>query len=115
MTLLEILLIILVIIIIVFILYWFFQGSSGRISWRRPVESRVDEYLDRRFAEIIDEWGVVRRPAARRFNDERNQALDTDESRISELKDYENEMNGTLTQLEARLDALEKTLDSKKP
>ena len=115
MTLIEALLIILIILIVVFLLYWFFQGSSGRISLRRPVESRVDEYLDRRFAQMIEEWEVLRRPAVRRFREDRNKILDEDEAKITEMREYELEMNGTLSMLEARLDALEKTLDSKEP
>lgn len=53
MTLIEILLIILILLVVDFLLFWFFQGSSGRVSLRRPVESRVDEYLDRRFLDLL--------------------------------------------------------------
>ena len=62
MTLIEILLIILIVLVILFMLFWFFQGTTGRISLRRPVESRVDGALDRRFARLVEDYEVVRRP-----------------------------------------------------
>jgi len=114
MTLIEILLIILIILVIAFLLFWFLYGSSGRVSLRRPVESRVDEYLDRRFAMLVEEWGVVRRPALKRFKEQRNTLLDADEAKIEEMKEFESEFMGNLSDLEARLDALERTFDSKK-
>ena len=114
MTLIEILLIILIILVIGFLLFWFLHGSSGKVSIRRPVESRVDEYLDRRFAMMVEEWGVVRRPALKRFKEQRNEVLDADEVKISEMKEFESDFVDHLTDLEARLDALERTLDSKK-
>jgi len=89
MTLIEILLIILIVLIVAFILFWFFQGSSAKISMRRPVESRVDEYLDRRFAKLIDEFGVVRRPEVKRFKEERNAVFDADEAQIKDLREFE--------------------------
>lgn len=115
MTLVEILLIILILLIIGFLIWWFFQGSSGRISLRRPVESRVDEYLDRRFAQLVEEWGVVRRPAIKRFKEKRNGVLDADEGKIADIKKFESEFVDNLSSLEARLDALERSLDTKKP
>lgn len=114
MTTIEILLIILVVLVLAFLAFWFFQGSSGRISMRRPVESRVDEYLDRRFARLIDEWDIVRRPAVNRFREEQGAVLDSSEARISELKGFETDFNTTLSELEERLDALEKAFDRKK-
>ncbi|MDD3574323.1 hypothetical protein [Methanospirillum sp.] len=114
MTLIEILLIILIILVILFMLFWFFQGTTGRISLRRPVESRVDEYLDRRFARLIEDYEVVRRPKLNRFKDERGTVLDTDAQKIAELKQFENEFTQNLSDLEARLDELEKSFDSKK-
>ncbi|KAF5091490.1 hypothetical protein KHC33_05260 [Methanospirillum sp. J.3.6.1-F.2.7.3] len=114
MTLIEILLIILIVLIVAFLLFWFYQGSSGRVSLRRPVESRVDEYLDRRFAQLVEEWGVVRRPKLKRFKEERGSTLDADEMKIAEVKKFENEFIENLSELEARLDALEKSLESKK-
>ncbi|NLV28245.1 MAG: hypothetical protein GXY48_13990 [Methanomicrobiales archaeon] len=114
MTLIEILLIILILLVVAFLLFWFYQGSSGRISLRRPVESRVDEYLDRRFANLVEEWGVVRRPKVKRFKEKYETILDSDESKIAEMKQFESEFLGNLSSLEARLDALEKSLDTKK-
>lgn len=114
MTLIEILLIILIILVLLFMLFWFFQGTTGRISLRRPVESRVDEYLDRRFARLIEDYEVVRRPKLNRFKDERGVVLDTDAQKIAELKQFENEFTQNLSDLEARLDELEKSFDSKK-
>lgn len=114
MTLIEILLIILIILILLFLLFWFFQGTTGRISLRRPVESRVDEYLDRRFAQLVEDYGVVRRPKLNRFKEERGSALDTDAQKIAEIKQFESGFSENLSDLEARLDALERSFDSKK-
>ncbi len=114
MTLFEILLIILIVLIILFLLFWFFQGTTGRISLRRPVESRVDEYLDRRFAQLVEDYGVIRRPKLNRFKEERGSALENDAQKIAELKQFESEFSQNLSLLEARLDALERSFDSKK-
>ena len=114
MTLIEILLIILIVLIILFLLFWFFQGTTGRISLRRPVESRVDEYLDRRFARLVEDYEVVRRPKLNRFREERGLALDADARKIAELKQFENDFSQNLSDLEARLDELERSFDSKK-
>lgn len=114
MTLIEILLIILILLVVAFLLFWFFQGSSGRVSLRRPVESRVDEYLDRRFAQLVEEWGVVRSPAIKRFKNQRESALDADEAKIAEIKTFEHEFMGNLSDLEERLDTLERSLEAKK-
>lgn len=114
MTLIEILLIVLIILIFAFLLFWFYQGSSGRVSLRRPVESRVDEYLDRRFAQLVEEWGVVRRPALKRFKEKHGSVLDSDNEKITEMKQFETEFIDNLSTLEARLDALERSLDTKK-
>ena len=114
MTLIEFLLIILIILVIGFMIFWFLRGSSGKVSLRRPVESRVDEYLDRRFAQLVDDWSVVRRPAVKRFKDERNEILDDNEKKIAEVKQFESEFMKDLSDLEVRLDALERTLDSEK-
>jgi len=114
MTLIEILLMIIIVLVIAFLLFWFFQGTSGRVSLRRPVESRVDEYLDRRFAQMVEDWGVVRRPKLHRFKDERGSVLDADEMKISDMKQFEAGFIDNLTELEARLDALERSFDQKK-
>ena len=114
MTLIEMLLIILIVLVILFMLFWFFQGTTGRISLRRPVESRVDEYLDRRFAQLVEDYGVIRRPKLNRFKEERGSALENDAQKIAELKQFESEFSQNLSLLEARLDALERSFDSKK-
>ncbi len=113
MTIVEILLIIILAVLIIFLVYYFFRGSTGRLTLSRPVESRVDEYLDRRFEQIVDEWSLVRRPRLQRFKDERNRVLERDEENIAILKSFENEMKTTLSDLEDRLDALEDTLAAK--
>lgn len=113
MTPIEILLIIVLAIVVLFLVYFFLRGSTGRVSISRPVESRVDEYLDRKFERMIEEWSLVRRPALQAFKRERNEVLDRDEQRIHDLKQIESEMNATLQELEGRLNALEETLGSK--
>ena len=47
MTVLEAILVIIIIALIAFFLYYFFRGSGGQVSISRPMESRVDMYLDR--------------------------------------------------------------------
>lgn len=113
MTPIEIALIVVLAFIVLFLVYFFLRGSTGKVSLSRPVESRVDEYLDRRFERMIEEWSLVRRPALQSFKRERNEALDRDEQQIQNLKEFEHEMNATLQELEGRLNALEETLGSK--
>lgn len=113
MTLLEILLIILLVAILLYLIYYFLRGSTGKISLSRPVESRVDEYLDRKFEQMIEEWSLVRRTRLSRFTDEQNQVLNRDEARIAEMKQFESEMKVSLEELEERLDVLEKSLAAK--
>ncbi|NLV26073.1 MAG: hypothetical protein GXY48_02735 [Methanomicrobiales archaeon] len=114
MTPLEIVLIIILIAVTLFLVYYFFRGSTGNLAISRPVESRVDEYLDRKFDQMIEEWSLVRKPQLQKFKDERNDLLDHDEERIQKLKEYEAEMKKNLTELEGRLDTLENTLEIKK-
>ncbi|MFH0967186.1 MAG: hypothetical protein V1862_05845 [Methanobacteriota archaeon] len=97
----------------IYLVYYFFRGSTGKLSLSRPVESRIDEYLDRRFEHLIEEWSLVRRPRLQKFKDDRNEALDLDEARIQMLRTFENEMKTNLTELEGRLNALENTLAKK--
>ncbi len=115
MTIIEILLIVILALVIIYLAYFFFRGAKGEISFRRPVESRVDEYLDRKFERYVEEWSLVRRPVLSRFKDERNLALDQDEERIGNLKKFESEMKSTLDELEGRLNALEDSLAAEKP
>jgi hypothetical protein len=110
MTIIEMLLIIIAVLVISYLVYYFFRGSTGRITISRPVESRIDEYLDRRFEHLIEEWSLVRRPQLQKFKDDRNATLDHDEARIQMLKVFENEMKTNLTELEGRLNALEDSL-----
>ena len=106
----EILLAVLIIVIVAFGLYYFFRGSSGKISLTRPVESRIDEYLDRRFEEMVDEWDLVGRTGLNRFREEKGPVLAADEVKLEDLRNFSQEMNTNLNELEMRLDALEKTL-----
>ncbi len=110
MTPLEIILAVLVIIAIIIALYFFFRGAKGKISLTRPVESRVDEYLDRRFESMVTEWALVRTPAVNRFKGQHEPALGQNETKISELQVFEKEINNSLQQMEERLDNLEKEL-----
>jgi len=70
MTIVEGLLVLILVILIAFVLYYYFRGSTGKLEISRPLESRVDEYLDRRFDLLVEEWSLVRRPEAERFRDE---------------------------------------------
>jgi hypothetical protein len=110
MTPLEIILTILVIVVIIIAIYFFFRGAKGKISLTRPVESRVDEYLDRRFESMVTEWALVRTPAVKRFKEQHGPLLDQSEAKVSELQGFENEINNSLSRMEDRLDNLEKEL-----
>ncbi len=114
MTIIEALLIILIILVAAFILLWFFNGSSGKISFRRPVESRVDEYLDRRFEKMIEEWDLVQRPRLNRFKEAKSVLLEKDENQIHELQNNGPELTALLDELEGRLENLEKTFKDRK-
>lgn len=113
MTQIELLLIFLLIILVVFLVYYFFKGSTGKVAFKRPVESRIDEYLDRRFEGIIEEWSLVRRPKLQKFKDDQGDVLDKTDEKIRMLKAFESEMKDTLSGLEDRLNALESSLASK--
>jgi hypothetical protein len=110
MTPLEVLLTILVIVAIIIAIYFFFRGSKGKISLTRPVESRVDEYLDRRFESMVTEWALVRTPAVNRFKEKHEPVLGQNEEKVSELQGFEKEINNSLSRMEERLDNLEKEL-----
>ncbi|MDD5142210.1 hypothetical protein [Methanoregula sp.] len=111
MDLLTFLILVLILVVVLFLVYWFFHGAKGNIALTRPVESRVDEYLDRRFHEMIAEWELVPGPQLRRFTEERSRDLAQEEARLGELKQFESGMRTTLSSLEARLDTLEKELE----
>jgi hypothetical protein len=99
--------------VVLFLVYYFFRGARGNISLSRPVESRVDEYLDRRFQSMVEEWELVSRPRLTNFKEKRTMEIEKDEARLSDLKNYESGMQTHLASLEARLDTLEKELASK--
>jgi hypothetical protein len=108
MTGLEAFLVIVIIGLIIFLVYYYFRGSSGGISFTKPMESRVDEYLDRRFEMMIDEWSLVSRGRLQSFRTSRDPVLASNEEKVAALKDFRDEMNENLGRLEDRLNALEK-------
>jgi FtsZ-interacting cell division protein ZipA len=112
MDLLTFIILVLILCTLIFLVYWFFRGAKGEISLARPVESRVDEYLDRRFQSMVEEWELVSRPRLQRFTEQRTKDLEQDEARVAELKQFGSGMQTTLASLEARLDTLEKELAS---
>jgi len=114
MTPLEIVLTILVIVVVIIALYFFFRGAKGKISLTRPVESRVDEYLDRRFESMVTEWALVRTPAVNRFKEKNEPVIGQNETKVSELQGFEKEINNSLSRMEERLDNLEKELTKTK-
>jgi hypothetical protein len=110
MTAAEVLLVLIVMCILLFVLYYFLRGSTGRIAVTRPIESRIDEYLDQRFEDLVAEWSLITKTKLQRFKDRNSPVLEADEARIAEIKAYETEMKVTLNNLEERLDVLEKEL-----
>lgn len=108
MTVTEALLIFLLIILIGFIIYYYFRGSSGKLEITRPMESRLDEYLDRRFDSMIDEWSLLRKPQAQKFRDEKLADLSRDEKRMASLTEFERQFGEQMANLEERLETLEK-------
>ena len=113
MDLFTFILLVLVLCAVLFLVFYYFRGAKGNISLTRPVESRVDEYLDRRFQSMVEEWQLVTRSRLGQFQDRRVPEIEQNEARIAELKSYETGMQTTLTSLEARLDVLEKELADK--
>jgi hypothetical protein len=108
MTPLEAALIIIVVAILLFFIYYYWKGAKGDVSLTRPVESRVDEYLDRRFELMIEEWSLVSRAKLQSFRQSKDQILESNEGKVASLKDFSETMDGNLKKLEDRLDALEK-------
>jgi hypothetical protein len=96
-----------------FLIYYYFRGAKGDIAVTRPIESRVDEYLDRRFENLIDEWQLVNQPKLQRFKEQKSKELEQDEARLADLKKFELDLENSLTKLESRLDSIEKGLDQK--
>jgi hypothetical protein len=103
----EALLIFIIIVIIAFLIYYYFRGSSGHMALTRPMESRVDEYLDRRFEAMIDEWALMNRQKVLKWRDDKIKIVASDEQRVGALKDFEKNMSATLSNLEERIEALE--------
>ncbi len=110
MTAAEALLLLIIVVILFFVLYFLLKDTTGRVEVTRPIESRIDEYLDQRFEDLVREWSLVTRPKLGRFKREKSSVLDQDEIRVAEMKSFETEMKKTLNSLEERLDALEKEL-----
>jgi hypothetical protein len=110
MTTLEIILIIVLVAVILLFIYYYFKGAKGDIALTRPVESRVDEYLDRRFESVVTEWALIRTPEVKRFKEEHEPQLDKNEAMVADLDGFEKEISSTLGRLEERLDAVEKEL-----
>jgi hypothetical protein len=110
MTPLEIVLTIIVVVVVIIAIYYYFKGAKGKISITKPMESRVDEYLDRRFESIVTEWALVQRPAVKRFREKNEPQLDKNEAAVSDLGGFEQEITSTLNRLEERLDYLEKDI-----
>ncbi|MGA2160610.1 MAG: hypothetical protein ABSG28_00215 [Methanoregula sp.] len=113
MDLLTFIILVLILCVVLFLVYYFFRGAKGDISLTRPVESRVDEYLDRRFQSMVEEWQLVSRPKLQKFKEQQTPAIEQEEARLADLKNYESGMQTTLASLEARLDTLEKELARK--
>jgi hypothetical protein len=113
MDLLEFIILVLILCVTIFLVYYFFRGQKGDISLARPVESRVDEYLDRRFQSMVEEWQLVSHPRLQKFKEQHSMEIEGDDARLRELKNYESGMQTTLVSLEARLDTLEKELAQK--
>jgi len=113
MDVLEFIIIVIILCAIIYLIYYFIRGAKGDISLARPVESRVDEYLDRRFQSMVEEWQLVSQPKLQQFKEQRYKELEQDEARLAELMKYESEMQATLVNLETRLDTVEKELAHK--
>ncbi len=108
MTPLEAALLVIVVAILLFLIYYYWKGTKGDVSLARPVESRVDEYLDRRFELMIDEWSLISRTKLQSFRQSKDQVLESNEAKVASLKDFSETMEDSLKNLEDRLDALEK-------
>jgi hypothetical protein len=113
MTALEAFLVIVIIALIAFLIYYYFRGSSGQVSITRPMESRVDEYLDRRFEMMIEEWSLVPKSRLLSFRTAKDPVLAGNEEKVAALKNFRDDMNENLGRLEDRLNALEKQLGQK--
>jgi len=113
MTPLEGVLVIIIIALIAFVIYYYARGAKGDISLSRPVESRVDEYLDRRFELMIEEWSLISRARLQSFKNSKEGSLAKDEAKMESLWEFRKMMAENLDQLEERLNALEKQAGQK--
>ena len=93
-----------------FLIYYYFRGAKGDISLTHPVESRVDEYLDRRFESLVEEWQLIDQQKLQKFKEQKSKELEQDEARLTDLKKFEIDLENSLIQLESRLDGIEKGL-----
>ncbi|KYK34994.1 MAG: hypothetical protein HXS46_01715 [Theionarchaea archaeon] len=110
MTAAEVLLVLVVVGILFLVLYYLLKDTTGRVVVTRPIESRIDEYLDQRFEDLVTEWSLVTRSRLRRFKRDTSPVLSEDETKAAELKVFSTEMKANLDNLEERLDVLEKDL-----
>ena len=110
---LEFLVIVIIIAAAFFLIYYYFRGAKGDIALSRPIESRVDEYLDRRFESLVEEWQLIDHPKLSRFKEQKSKELEQDEARLADLKKFELDLETSLTTLESRLDSIEKGMAQK--
>ncbi|HON81358.1 MAG TPA: hypothetical protein PLN56_02080 [Methanoregulaceae archaeon] len=113
MTPLEAALMVIIVAILLFVIYYYWRGVKGDVSLRRPMESRVDEYLDRRFEMMIDEWSLVTRTKLQSFRQSKDQILEANEAKVASLKGFSETMEENLKNLEGRLSALEEQIGQK--
>ena len=113
MDLLSFIIIVFCLCLLIFLIYYFIKGAKGDISLARPVECRVDEYLDRRFQNMVDEWQLVSHPKLQQFKEQHYKEIENHEARLAELNNFESRMQTTPQNLEARLDTVEKDLARK--
>lgn len=114
MTLIEFVLSLIIILLVIFIIYWYLAGSRGTVSFRRPVESRVDEYLDLKFEQMMKEWSLVNQSGLKRYRSEREGTLSEYESSLGRLSESEAGLEEQIRQLEDRLNELDQTARKEK-
>lgn len=110
MTPFEIVLVILVIVVICFLLYYFLKGRTGKISLSNPIESRIDQYLDIRFEDMVREWSLVTKPGLAKFEMQNIARLKEGEEIAENYTQFEDKIGKTLKDLEERLESLEKEI-----
>ncbi len=110
MTWIEFLIIVLLLAVLLFLVYYYFRGMTGEVSLRRPMESRIDEYLDRRFESMIEEYSLARGARVQGFRKVNTPVLSESEERARSLKAAGEELSATIGDLDRRLDALEREM-----